>query len=298
MKIAVLARKGGQYTHTRIRQAAHARGHSIEIVNALRCHLAITDDGLSVHHEGRPMAGFDAVIPLLNPATAEHGMTILRQFEMMGVFSLNRSAGVACARNKLHCLQVLAGNGVAVPATAFAHQRDKAEDMIRLTGGAPTVIKVPEGRQGIGVALADSARSARSVIEAFAAVKQKVMTQEFIAEAGGTDIRVVVIGGKVFAAMKRSGQPGDFRSNLHRGGMPEAVDISTQESAMAIKATQAVGLNVCGVDILRSRRGSLVIEVNSTPGLEGIESVSGKDIAGAIIGFLEAQLRPTSAAAA
>jgi ribosomal protein S6--L-glutamate ligase len=297
MKIAVLARKGGHYSHRRISQAGEARGHSVEIVNVLRCHMAINADGMSVFCDDRPMNDIDAVIPLLNPATAEHGMTILRQFEAMGVFPLNHSAAVACARDKLHCLQVLAGNGVAVPATAFARQRDKTEDLIRLTGGAPTVIKVMEGRQGIGVALADSARSARSVIEAFSAVRQKVMTQQFIAEARGSDIRVIVIGDEVVASMKRTGVPGDFRSNLHRGGQPEAVDITPHERAMAITATRAVGLNVCGVDILRSRQGPVVIEVNSTPGLEGVESVSGRDIAGAIIAFLEQRLATGRAAA-
>ena len=290
MKIAMLTNRGGHHTQDRLQSTAGKRGHQLDVINPLRCTMDITQHGAGLFHEGRPLNGYDAVIPLLTPATAEFGMAVLRQFECMGAIALNPSKAVVRARDKLHSLQLLAQAGVAVPATAFAHERARAEEMVELVGGAPAVIKLPEGRQGVGVVLAESMQSARSMIEAFRSVKQYVLTQRFIEEAKGSDLRVIVIDGVVVAAMKRTGKPGEFRSNLHCGGDPEPVDISPAERALALRATRAVGLNVCGVDILRSKDGPLVIEVNSTPGLKGAEQASGQDVAGRMIEFLESSL--------
>lgn len=297
MKIAMLTSRSGHHTHDRLKHAAKKRGHRLDIVNPLRCMMQIDDQGPRLYHEDRPLIGYDAVIPLLTPATAEFGMAVLRQFEYMGVVPLNPSNAVAQARDKFHALQALANCGVAVPTTVFAHERARAEEMVKMVGGAPAVIKLPEGRQGVGVVLAESMQSARSVIEAFRSTKQYVLAQRFVEEAKGSDIRVIVIDGSVVAAMKRTGRPGEFRSNLHCGGDPEPVEITPAEHALALRATHAAGLNVCGVDILRSNDGPLVIEVNSTPGLRGAEHASGQDIAGKMIGFLEKRLKTCRAAA-
>lgn len=297
MKIAMLTNRNGHHTRDRLQWAAENRGHQLDAINPLRCSMAVAGQEPRLCLEGKPLTGYDAVIPLLTPTTAEFGMAVLRQLECMGLLSLNASMAVAVARDKLHSLQLLHQAGVAVPETAFAHERARAEEMVDMVGGAPVVIKLLQGRQGVGVVLAESMPSARSAIEAFRSVKHYVVAQRFIEETAGCDIRVIVIDGVVVAAMKRSGRPGEFRSNLHRGGDPQPVEITPAERAMALRATHAVGLNVCGVDILRSKDGPLVIEVNATPGLKGAERASGQDVASRMIASLECRLEQAKAGA-
>ncbi|XWN33502.1 MAG: RimK family alpha-L-glutamate ligase [Devosia sp.] len=286
MKIAMLSRSAARYGQVRLMEAAQSRGHHLDTLNPFNCYLSLTDDGPQILYEGEALAGYDAVIPLFSPATAEYGMAVLRQFESAGVLSVNPSTAMSQARDKLQALQLLAGGGVRVPDTAFAYRMERADELMDIVGGAPAIVKLLGGRQGVGVVLAQTLQSARSTIEAFRFIDQHVLVQRFIEEAEGSDIRVIVIDGEVVAAMKRTGPPGEFRSNLHRGGNPEPVEITAQERELAIDATRSVGLNVCGVDILRGRDGPMVIEVNATPGLRGAESVSGQDIAGKIIDFL------------
>jgi ribosomal protein S6--L-glutamate ligase len=233
------------------------------------------------------LQGFDAVIPRIGASVTFYGAAVVRQFEMMGVFSVNESVAITRSRDKLRCLQLLARRGVGLPTTGFAHETTDVQELIRKVGGAPVVIKLLEGTQGIGVVLAETVTAAESVIEAFMGLKADILVQEYIREAQGSDIRCFVINGKVIAAMRRQARAGEFRSNLHRGGSAELVKIAAEERATAAKAGRVIGLNVCGVDLLRSRRGPLVIEVNSSPGLEGIESATGKDIASLIVEFAE-----------
>ena len=234
------------------------------------------------------------MIPRIGASVTFYGLAVLRQFEMMGVYPLNESVGIGRSRDKLRSMQLLARDGIGLPVTTFAHDPKQTEEVIRLAGGAPVVVKLLEGTQGIGVVLADTERSAKSVIEAFRGADVNIMVQEFIKEAGGTDIRALVVGGKVVAAMKRTGAEGEFRSNLHRGGSAMSIKISPEERATAIRAAKSMGLNVCGVDMLRSNHGPVVMEVNSSPGLEGVENATGIDIAGKIIEFIEKNAKPNS----
>lgn len=288
MKIVMLARNPDLYSHRRLKEVAESRGHSFDIVNTLHCYMNITSRRPSVYYNGEKMTGYDAVIPRIGASVTFYGMAVLRQFEMMGVYTLNESVAIGRSRDKLRSMQLLARDGVGLPVTAFAYDPKRAEDIIRMTGGPPVVIKLLEGTQGIGVVLAETMQSAKSVIEAFRGAKVHIMAQEFIREAGGTDIRALVVGGKVVATMKRSGKAGEFRSNLHRGGDAETVRITPVERATAVQAAKTMGLNVCGVDMLRSNHGPVVMEVNSSPGLEGVEKATGKDVAGRIIDLLEA----------
>jgi ribosomal protein S6--L-glutamate ligase len=231
------------------------------------------------------------VIPRIGASVTFYGLAVLRQFEMMGVYPLNESVAIGRSRDKLRSMQLLARDGIGLPVTTFAYDPKQTEEVIALAGGAPLVIKLLEGTQGIGVVLADTERSAKSVIEAFRGANVNILVQEFIKEAGGTDIRALVVGGKVVAAMQRSGAEGEFRSNLHRGGSAKTVKITPEERSTALRAAKAMGLNVCGVDMLRSNHGPVVMEVNSSPGLEGVENATGIDIAGKIIEFLERNAR-------
>jgi ribosomal protein S6--L-glutamate ligase len=287
MKIVMLARNPDLYSHQRIKTVAEARGHTLDIVNTLHCYMNITSRRPSVYYNGEKMEGYDAVIPRIGASITFYGMAVLRQFEMMGVYPLNESVAIGRSRDKLRSMQLLARDGVGLPVTAFAHDSKRAEDIIKMTGGPPTVVKLLEGTQGIGVVLAETMQSAKSVIEAFRGAKVHIMAQEFIKEAGGTDIRALVVGGKVVAAMQRSGKAGEFRSNLHRGGAAATIRITPVERATALQAAKTMGLNVCGVDMLRSNHGPVVMEVNSSPGLEGVELATGKDVAGKIIELLE-----------
>ncbi len=286
MKIAMMARNPDLYSHRRLKEAAEARGHELEIINTLRCYMNIASRRPEIFYNGEKLTGFDAVIPRIGASVTFYGLAVLRQFEMMGVFPLNESVAIGRSRDKLRSMQLLARDGIGLPVTTFAHDPKMTEQVLQTAGGAPVVIKLLEGTQGIGVVLADTERSAKSVIEAFRGANVNILVQEFIKEAGGTDIRVLVVGGKVVGAMKRTGAEGEFRSNLHRGGSAAAVKITPEERSTAVRAAKTMGLNVCGVDMLRSNHGAVVMEVNSSPGLEGLEKATGADVAGKIIDFL------------
>lgn len=287
MKIAILSRNPKLYSTQRLIEAAKIRGHEIRVLDVLRCYMNITSHRPSIHYKGENLASFDAVIPRIGASVTFYGTAVLRQFEMMGVYPLSESVAITRSRDKLRSLQLLARKGVGLPVTGFAHAPDDIDDLLRMVGGPPVVIKLLEGTQGIGVVLADNKKAAQSIIEAFMGLKTHILVQEFIKEATGSDIRCFVIGDKVVAAMKRQAPEGEFRSNLHRGGTASLIRITPEERATAVRAAQTMGLNVAGVDVLRSNHGPLVIEVNSSPGLEGIETTTGEDIAGKIIEFIE-----------
>ena len=287
MKIALLSRNRKLYSTRRLIEAAKERGHEVEVLDALRCYMNIASHKPTIHYKGEELTEFDAVIPRIGASITFYGTSVLRQFEMMGVYPLNESVAISRSRDKLRSLQLLSRRGIGLPVTGFANKPDDVRDLIKMVGGAPLVIKLLEGTQGIGVVLAETAKAAESVIEAFMGVKADILVQEYIREAGGADIRCFVVGGKVVAAMKRQAAAGEFRSNLHRGGTASIVKLTPTERRTAVKAAKVLGLNVAGVDILRSERGPLVMEVNSSPGLEGIENATGKDISGMIIEFIE-----------
>ncbi|MFB9885670.1 30S ribosomal protein S6--L-glutamate ligase [Balneatrix alpica] len=292
MKIAILSRNPNLYSTRRLVEAGQQRGHEVRVIDTLRCYMNISSNAPSIHYMGEDLVGFDAVIPRIGASITFYGTAVLRQFEMMGVYPLNESVAISRSRDKLRSLQLLSRKGLGLPVTGFAHSPDDIPDLIKMVGGAPLVIKLLEGTQGIGVVLAETRKAAESVIEAFMGLDANIMVQEFIKEAGGADIRCLVVGGKVVAAMKRQAQPGEFRSNLHRGGSAALVRLSKEERETAVNAARVMGLNVCGVDILRSERGPLVMEVNSSPGLEGIETATSKDVAGLIIECIEKQAKP------
>lgn len=287
MKIAMLARNAGLYSHRRLVEAARARGHEIDVLNTLRVNMNITSHRPEAFYNGAPLAGYDAVIPRIGASVTFYGLAVLRQLEMMGVWSLNESVAIGRSRDKLRSMQILARAGLGMPVTDFAHDPRQTDEVLRMVGGAPVVIKLLEGTQGIGVVLGETEQSAKSVIEAFRGANVNILVQEFIKEARSTDIRAFVIGGKVVAAMQRTGSPNDFRSNLHRGGTASAIKITPEERSTAIRAARKLGLNVAGVDMLRSNHGPVIMEVNSSPGLEGVEQATGKDVAGKIIQFIE-----------
>lgn len=287
MKIAVLSRNPKLYSTQRLVEAATSRGHEVRVLDVLRCYMNITSHNPSIHYKGEKLTDFDIVIPRIGASVTFYGTAVLRQFEMMNVFPLNESVAISRSRDKLRSTQLLARKGIGLPVTGFANNPDDIEDLIAEVGGAPMVIKLLEGTQGIGVVLAETHKAAESVIQAFMGLKANIMVQEFIKEAGGSDIRCFVIGDKVVAAMKRQSEEGEFRSNLHRGGSATEVRLTPEERSTAIRAAKIMGLNVCGVDLLRSNHGPVVMEVNSSPGLKGIEATSQKDIAGLIIEFAE-----------
>lgn len=291
MKIAMLARNASLYSHQRLVEAAQARGHTLDILNTLRCTVHIASHRPQVFYNGKPAERYDAIIPRIGASITHYGLAILRQFEMGGCWSLNESVAIGRSRDKLRSLQILARHGLGLPLTAYANDPKQAEEIIRAVKGPPVVIKLLEGTQGIGVVLAETMSSAKSVIEAFRGANVNILVQEFIKEAGGTDIRAFVVGGKVVAAMQRSGAPDEFRSNLHRGGSAQLIKITPEERSTAVRAANRMGLNVCGVDMLRSNHGPVIMEVNSSPGLEGIEKASGKDVAGLIIDFIVANAK-------
>jgi len=292
MKIAILSRNPKLYSTRRLVEAAQQRGHEVRVLDVLRCYMNITSLRPSIHYKGEDLTGFEAVIPRIGASVTFYGTAVLRQFEMMGVYPLNESVAITRSRDKLRSLQLLARKGIGLPVTGFAHSPDDVQDMLKMVGGAPAVIKLLEGTQGIGVVLAETEKAAESVIEAFMGLRANILIQEFIQEAGGADIRCLVVGGRVVAAMKRQGKEGEFRSNLHRGGSAVLVKLTPEERSTAVRAAGIMGLNVCGVDILRSNHGPLVMEVNSSPGLEGIEHATQKDIAGMIIQFIEKNHQP------
>lgn len=287
MNIAILSRKASLYSTGRLVDAARNRGHQVEVIDFLRCYMNITSQKPQVFFKGRSLDTFDAVIPRIGASHTFYGTAVVRQFEMMGVFTLNRSQAISRARDKLRSMQVLARHGIGLPVTGCAHSTRDVKGLISTVGGPPLVVKLLEGTQGIGVVLAENFNAAESVIEAFRGLKANIIVQEFIKEARGTDIRAFVIGGKVVAAMARQAREGEFRSNLHRGGNATKVKITPEERETAVKAAKAMGLSVAGVDILRSEHGPVVIEVNSSPGLEGIEKSTTIDVAAAIVRHIE-----------
>ena len=287
MKIGILSRNDQLYSTQRLIEAAQNRGHEVKVIDALRCYMNINSDKPQIHFKGEELSGFDAVIPRIGASVTFYGTAVLRQFEMMGVYPVNESVAITRSRDKLRSMQLLSRKGVGMPITGFASKPDDVKDLLEMVGGTPVVIKLLEGTQGIGVVLTETRKAAESVIEAFMGLKANIMVQEYIKEAEGADVRCFVLGDKVIASMKRQGAEGEFRSNLHRGGSASLTKITPQERRTAVAAAKIMGLNVAGVDLLRSSRGPLVMEVNSSPGLEGIEAATGKDIAGMIIEFIQ-----------
>ncbi|HEY3590118.1 MAG TPA: 30S ribosomal protein S6--L-glutamate ligase [Buttiauxella sp.] len=292
MKIAILSRDGTLYSCKRLREAASRRGHVVEIIDPLSCYMNINPAAPSVHYKGRQLPHYDAVIPRIGSAITFYGTAVLRQFEMLGSYPLNESVAITRARDKLRSLQLMARQGIDLPVTGFAHSPDDTSDLIDMVGGAPLVVKLVEGTQGIGVVLAETRQAAESVIDAFRGLNAHILVQEYVKEAKGRDIRCLVVGNTVVAAIERQAKPGDFRSNLHRGGVANQVTITEREREIALHAAATLGLDVAGVDILRAERGPLVMEVNASPGLEGIEKTSGVDIATLMIQWIELQAQP------
>lgn len=294
MDIAILSRNPELYSTRRLLEAGQARGHKVDIIDTMHCYMDITSSKPSVRYMGEALPGYDAIIPRIGASVTFYGTAVVRQFEMMGTYSINESVAISRSRDKLRSLQLLSRKGVGLPRTGFAHHPDKIADLLKNVGGAPVVIKLLEGTQGIGVVLAETNKTAESIIEAFMGLKANILVQEYIKESGGADIRCLVVGGKVVAAMKRQGAEGEFRSNLHRGGSATLVKLTPDERRTAIEAAKVMGLNMCGVDILRSDHGPLVMEVNSSPGLEGIEKATGKDVADMIISHIEQSAKPNA----
>lgn len=293
MKIALLCRNENLYSHKRLVEAAEQRGHEIDVIDHLRCYINITSNRPTIRYRGEVLPKYDAVIPRIGASVTFYGTAVLRQFEMMGVYPLNESVAISRSRDKLRSMQLLARKGVGLPVTVFADKTSRAEEIIEMAGGAPVIIKLLEGTQGIGVVLGETQKAAESIIQAFGGVNTNILVQQFIKEAGGSDLRCFVIGDKVVAAMMRTGKEGDFRSNLHRGGTAEMVKITPTERLTAVTAAKTMGLRVCGVDLLRANHGPVVMEVNSSPGLEGLENATGKDVAGMIIDFMEKDAKPS-----
>jgi ribosomal protein S6--L-glutamate ligase len=287
MKIAILSRRSQLYSTRRIAEEALKRGHQVKIIDTLRCYMNITSKNPSIHYQGKILDKFDAVIPRIGASITFYGAALVRQFEMMGVFVANDSIAIARAQDKLRSLQLLSRKGVGLPITGFAYSPDDIQDLISMVGGSPLVIKILEGTQGIGVVLAETQQAATSVIEAFLDLRAHIMVQEYIKEANGADVRCFVVNGKVIAAMERQAKIGEFRSNVHRGGSTQLAKLSGEERSTAVRAAKVIGLNIAGVDLLRSNRGPLVMEVNSSPGLYGIEKSTKKNVAEIIIKFIE-----------
>ena len=287
MKIAILSQNAELYSTRRLHEAGEKRGHDMHVISYLRCYMNITSHNPMVMFDSAPLEGFDAIIPRIGASKTFYGAAVVRQFELMGVFAANESQAIVQSRDKLRCLQLLAQQGIALPATGFANSTKDIEGLINVVGGAPLVVKMLEGTQGIGVILSETNQAAKAVIEAFRGVDANILVQEYIKESQGADVRALVVGNKVIAAIRRQAPPGEFRSNLHRGGSAEEVKLTPVERRTALRAAKAMGLNVAGVDLLRSDQGPVVMEVNSSPGLEGVEKATSVDVAGAIIRFLE-----------
>ena len=295
MKLAILSRNSKLYSTRRLVEAARERNHSVCVLDPLRCYLRISSDGFDMHYKGRAIAGYEAVVPRIGASITRYGTAVLRQFELMGTYTPNSSDAIARARDKLRCHQLLAAEGIGLPVTVFGDNPDDTVDLLSMLGPPPHVIKLNEGTQGAGVMLTEKPSASRSVVEALRGLYANFLVQEFIAEAKGADLRCFVVGGQVVATMRRQAPKGDFRSNLHRGGSARPVRASEDEQATAVRAAAVLGLGVAGVDLIRSRRGPLVLEVNSSPGLEGIEAATGVDIAARIIDHVVAGRNPIRA---
>jgi ribosomal protein S6--L-glutamate ligase len=292
MRIAILSRNPSLYSTSRLVEACKERDHKVDVLNTLKCYMDIAAHRPNVHYRGKELEPYDAVIPRIGASVTFYGAAVLRQFEMMGAYPLNESVAITRSRDKLRSLQIMARAGIGLPLTGFAHSPDDTKDLIKLVGGAPLVVKLLQGTQGKGVVLAETHKAAESLIDAFRNLDANFLVQEFIKEAGGSDIRCLVIGSKVVAAMKRQAKEGEFRSNLHRGGTASLIRLTPEERSTAVRAAKKMGLNVAGVDLLRSNHGPVVLEVNSSPGLQGIETATGKDVASLIIQFIENNARP------
>lgn len=292
MKIGILSRNGKLYSTRRLVEAAEKRGHEVQVIDYIRCYMNITAKKPSVHYKGEELSMFDAIIPRISAMRTFYGTAIVRQFETLSVYSINSSLSINRSRDKLRSHQLLAMKGVDMPITGFAHAPEDIDDLISSVGGTPLVIKLIEGTQGVGVVLAETKKAAESVIQTLIGLNANIIVQEYIKEAGGSDIRCFVVGDKVIAAMERKAAPGEFRANIHRGGKAQPIKITKAEREAAVKAAKVMGLKMAGVDILRSERGPLVLEINSSPGLEGIESSTGKDVAGMIIEHIEKNAKP------
>jgi len=292
MKLAILSRNSKLYSTRRLVEAARERHHSVRVLDPLRCYMRISSDGFDMHYKGRPLSNYTAVIPRIGASITRYGTAVLNQFQLMGSFTPNPSAAIARARDKLRCHQLLAAQGIGLPATVFGDNPDDTIDLLSMLGPPPHVIKLNEGTQGAGVMLTEKPSASRSVIETLRGLYANFLVQEYIEEAKGADLRCFVVGGNVVAAMRRQAPKGDFRSNLHRGGSAKAIRPSEAEQAVAVRAAAVIGLGVAGVDLIRSKRGPLVLEVNSSPGLEGIEEATGVDIAGRIVDFVAAAGQP------
>ena len=291
MRIAVLSRDPSLYSTRRLIEAGNKRAHTMVIIDHMRCYMDITAHHPKVIYQGKPLEDIDAVIPRIGASKTFYGTAVVRQFQMMGVFTANGADSISRSRDKLRCLQLLSKEGVGLPVTGFAHSTKDIEGVIELVGGAPLVIKLLEGTQGIGVVLAETYQAAKSVIEAFRGLDANILVQEFIQEAKGADLRCFVVGNRIVAAMQRQGAPGEFRSNVHRGGSVSKIKLTPEERSTAIRAAKAMELKIAGVDLLRSHHGPVVMEVNSSPGLEGIERATDIDIADKIIQFVEGQVK-------
>tara|TARA_R110000823_G_scaffold27609_17_gene80500 strand:- start:22391 stop:23302 length:912 start_codon:yes stop_codon:yes gene_type:complete len=292
LTIGILSRNRKLYSTRRLVEAAEKRNHDVRVIDTLKCTIAINASAPGIYYKGERLEAMDAIIPRIGASITDYGTAVIRQFEMMGVYCLTESIPLGRSRDKLRALQLLSRKGLGMPMTSFAHDVQNGRDLIKLVGGAPVVLKLLKGTQGRGVVLAETAKAAESVIDAFTELGADFLVQEFIKEAGGSDVRALVIGRRVVAAMERSAPEGEFRSNLHRGGSARVTRLSPEERSSAVKAAQTMGLQVAGVDILRSSRGPLIMEVNSSPGLQGIEEASGKDVAGRIIDYIEENARP------
>ncbi|MBD9435134.1 30S ribosomal protein S6--L-glutamate ligase [Pseudoxanthomonas sp. PXM03] len=289
MKLAILSRNGKLYSTRRLVEAARQRGHTARVLDPLRCYMRIASTGFQLHYKGRSLADYDAVIPRIGASITRYGTAVLRQFELMGTYSPNPSDAILRARDKLRTHQLLAAQGIDLPVTVFGDNPDDTHDLLSMLGPPPHVIKLNEGAQGAGVMLTEKPSASRSVVEALRGLYASFVVQEFIAEAEGADLRCFVVGDEVVASMRRQAPEGDFRSNLHRGGTAQHAVATEEECAVAIRAARVLGLGVAGVDLIRAKRGPLVLEVNSTPGLEGIEAVCGVDVAGRIVEHLAAR---------
>ena len=291
MKIAILSRNARLYSTQRLVEVARERGHVVRVLDPLRCYVRIAPGDVAIRYKGKPLKDIDAVIPRIGTTSTFYGTAVLRKLEMMGVYTPNPSDAVLRARDKLRALQILAAQGLDMPVTVFGDNPDDTSDVLAMLGDPPHVIKLNEGSQGTGVVLAEKRSASQSVIEAFRGLYANFLVQEFIGEANGSDLRCFVVGGKVVAAMQRDASPGDFRANLHRGGTAQSATLSAEERQISVRAAKALGLGIAGVDLLRSKRGPLILEVNASPGLEGIEAATGVDVSAHIIKHLEQHAR-------
>jgi len=294
MKIGILSRNEDLYSTRRLKEAAKVQGHEVSVIDYLRCYMNITSSHPSVHFGGEALPHYDAIIPRIGAKRTFYGASIVRQFEAAGTFTINPSIAITRSRDKLRSQQLLSREGIGLPKTGFASSPSDIDHLIKIVGGAPLIIKLIEGTQGTGVVLAETKKAAQSVIQAMMGINANIIIQEYIKESQGADIRAFVVGDRVVAAMKRQAEPGEFRSNLHKGGEGRVVRITKEEREMVIRAVKIMGLKMAGVDFLRSDRGALVMEVNSSPGLEGIETVTNVDVAEQVIHFIEKHAKPIS----